>query len=116
MSSTRLKNQPGEYNLEQLQNIYTCNNRLNAYRTKAKTTSLPVLGFNPSHIPSHILSSNSTDIESQLFGVGSTNLVTPQKPVEPRIHSLDTTSYFERPDLIIPEQFVFDNTQRPIIP
>ena len=116
MSSTQLKNQPGEYKLEQFQNINTCNNRLNEYRTKTKTTYLPEFGFNPSHIPGHILSSNSTDIESQLFGVGSTNLVTPQKPVQPRINSLNTTSYFERPDLIIPEQFVMDKTQRPIIP
>lgn len=116
MSSTRLKNQPGEYKLEQFQNIYTCNNRLNEYRTKTKTTYLPEFGFNPSHIPNDVLSSNSTDIESQLFGVGSTNLVTPQKPVKPEIKSLNSKSYFERPDLIIPESFVFDKNQRPIIP
>jgi hypothetical protein len=116
MTSTRLKNQPGEYKLEQLRNRYTCSNRLSEYRTISNNTALPELGFNVSHLPNHLLAENAVDIESSLFGVGSTNLDNPTTPVEPNLNILQNVSFFEKPDLVLPVPFVHKSNQRPIIP
>ena len=116
MSSTRLKNQPGEYKLEQQRNKYTCLNRLSEYRTISNKTYLPELGFNASHLPNHLLAKNAVDIESNLFGVGSNNLVNPTTPVKPSLNSLQSVSFFEKPELVLPVPFVHSTNQRPIIP
>lgn len=116
MSSTRLRNLPGEYKLSKLQNTHICSNRLSPFRTVANDTVLPELGFNASYLPNHVLSSNAIDIESDLFGVGSSNLEIKKTPVVPKTHRLPIQSFFERPDIIIPNEFVLEQNQRPIIP
>lgn len=116
MSSTRLKNQPGEYKLEQQRNQYTCANRLSKHRTISNHTSLPELGFNVSYLPNHLLAKNAVDIESNLFGVGSTNLVNPNTPVEPDLNTLQSIAFFEKPEFVLPIPFVHSTNQRPIIP
>lgn len=116
MSSTRLRNLPGEYKLNKLQNTTICSNRLSPFRTVASHTVLPEIGFNASYLPKQLLSSNAVDIESDLFGVGSSNLEIEKKPVVARTYRLQTHSFFERPEVIIPNEFVLERNQRPIIP
>ena len=39
-------------------------------------------------------SNNPVAIESSLFGIGSTNLVDPQRPVKPELKHIPTVNYF----------------------
>jgi len=59
------------------------------------------------------LSSNACDVESQLFGIGSTNLVTPQKQVQPKPHDMKSLNVIDRISMIIPEPLVVEKNQRP---
>jgi hypothetical protein len=115
MASTRNKNTQGNYNLEQVQKtvmrdwfVYP-----NAASGAAYNTKLPGFGFNHGKIGSSVLSNNSADIESYLFGINSTNLVTPQGPITPQLNSLDSISLFPKPDLIMPIPQVIPKYQRP---
>jgi len=116
MSSTRLKNQPGEYKLEQLRNQQACANRLSEHRTISNNTVLPEFGFNVSYLPNHLLSKNAVDIESNLFGVGASNLE--KKPIHfnPYLNRLKDISFFERPEVFVPPPLTHSLYQRPVIP
>ena len=116
MSSTRFKNDVGEYTLEQRINNHVCENRVDGLRTLNTQLGLPELGFNPSHIPSHQLSRNAIDVESQLYGIGTSNLVQPHIHVTPQLISNSNVSYFQKPEMILPMSFVHKGNQRPIIP
>jgi hypothetical protein len=71
------------------------------------------MGVTPSHMPRQIFSNNSIDIESALFGINSTNMVTPQAPVVPQLVKLPEISYFNRMPFILPNPLVIENNQRP---
>ena len=116
MSSTRLRNQPGEYTLEQKKNSYICDNRIWADRTTRSYIAFPELGFNVSHIPNNQISHNATDIESNLYGIGSTNLIKPKQEVIPQLKSQIPITFFSKPNLILPIPFHHEKGQRPIIP
>jgi hypothetical protein len=64
-------------------------------------------------MPRQAFSKNSIDIESALFGINSTNLVTPQTPVAPKLTPLPEVAYFERIPLLLPNPLVVENKQRP---
>ena len=51
------------------------------------------------------LASNSADIESQLFGIGSTNLVEPRAPVAPNVYQLESLNVAYKAPVIVPEEF-----------
>ena len=63
-----------------------------------------------------ILSENASDIESALFGIGSTNLVKAKDPVIAHLNSLPNKKFFNRPQSFIPEPLVIEKFQRPIGP
>jgi hypothetical protein len=115
MSSTRNKNTPENYCLEQrdngLANYYT--HYANSSYGNAYQNSIPCLGITPSHMPRDTLSYNPVEIESYLKGIGSTNLVNKLEPVNPQLKSVPMLSYFDRIDLIMPEPLVIETTQRP---
>lgn len=115
MASTRNKNTPQNYCLEQrdnnLANTYT--HYINSSYGNAYSNSIPCLGITPSHMPRDTLSHNPIEIESFLFGIGSTNLVDPKSPVNPQYKSVPMVSYFDRLPLIIPEPLVIQPRQRP---
>ena len=113
MASTRNKNMTKEYNLEQRINDSICTDRTYVQRNTAYNTALPCAGINIGHMPNHVLSFNATDIESSLYGVGSTNLVKPQKEMTPRIKSLPSVSFFDRLQPMLPEPLVIEKNQRP---
>ena len=115
MASTRNKNMPNDYKLEQCQNTLANNYELYKHSQygKAYTNALPCLGFNPSHMPRQTFASNAIDIESALFGINATNLVKPQAPVKPEIKTLPLIKYFDVLPLIMPAPLVIENKQRP---
>ena len=115
MASTQNINTPGNYYLEQKQ--YKDNENYTLYPNSqygaAYNTRLPGNGVNPGQIPWNQLSNNAVQIESFLFGVGSTNLVNPLPVMIPELKTLDTANFFEKNTTLIPEPLVVEKSQRP---
>ena len=109
MASTRNNNTIGNYKCEEAtykKNLER-NLSLNSSYAPPNKPAIPYGGSAPpSFMYGSSLSNNSVDIESALFGINSTNLVEPMKPVTPSIkklnnilnhylknHSTDLTNY-----------------------
>ena len=58
--------------------------------------------------------SNPVEIESYLFGINANNLVQPQPPVKPELHTIPEISFFNRLPIIMPKPLVVENKQRPL--
>lgn len=116
MTSTRNKNTPGNYMLEQKQNMRRVNydNYKHSPHGLAYRSETPAVGINHGHMPRDTLSKNPIEIESMLFGINSTNLVNPQKPPTPRLKTLPEREFFERPTLIMPLPLTIESKQRPL--
>ena len=120
MASTSLKNLPGLYCKE------TTANRLNSdylvFKNKKipKTSVLPGLGINAGNMAGaythSILSNNTADLESYLFGIGTSNLVKTFSKPNPRLNQLDNLKFFEKPGYSMPNPLVVENRQRPTGP
>ena len=116
MSSTRSINTPGNYMLaeQQFRKTEQYKSFINSSSGQPHSISIPAGGSAPpSKMNRESLSNNSVDIESSLFGIGSTNLVYPLPPVIPQLKSLNTATFFIRPALIIPSSLVIQGNQRP---
>ena len=115
MASTRNNNTKGNYCLQQ--RSYTDASQYNSYIHsqwgQASKNAIPCLGITPSHMPWNTLSNNPVDIESDLFGINSTNLVEPQAPVQPQLKNIPMIPYFDRSPVIMPEKLVVEKNQRP---
>jgi hypothetical protein len=115
MSSTRNKNTPSDYCLENKGNrdVLLYMNYEHSPYGLAATNALPTFGITPSHMPRNILSKNPIDIESSLFGINSTNLVTPSAPTFPLLTTLPEIAYFNKLPLYMPTPLIVQNNQRP---
>jgi hypothetical protein len=115
MASTRNINTRGDYTLEQdrYKSSRNYNNYLHASQGCAFQPSIPTIGLMPNHMPRHTLSHNPIDIESSLFGINSTNLVNPQKPIKPELKRIPTSVFFDRLPVYMPNPLVVENNQRP---
>ena len=115
MTSTRNKNMPNEYKIEQELNNKIMNNNLylNSQHGKPLQEHIPTIGYIPSHMSRDTFSNNSIDIESCLKGIGSTNLVTPKEIVQPSYNTILFKEWFERSTSIIIPAPMFYNTERP---
>tara|TARA_Y100000817_G_C16690268_1_gene470118 strand:+ start:327 stop:689 length:363 start_codon:yes stop_codon:yes gene_type:complete len=116
MASTRNKNMPNDYYLEQ--NAYNNIHNYKFYKHSQYGTCLnpaiPCVGYTPSHIPRDVLSHNPIEIESALFGINASNLVNPQKPVQPYLKHIPQKDFFERVPIIMPQPLVIEDDQRPL--
>jgi hypothetical protein len=115
MASTRNKNTPGNYCLDQRQNTGSeawqlYKNGANGY---AYDTRLPGNGLNPGQLPWYTLSHNPADIESFLFGINSTNLVNPAPALTPELKCLQTANVFKSKPVFMPVPQAISKTQRP---
>ena len=115
MASTRNKNTPGNYCLDQKQNTQTESWQLyiNGANGYAYDTRLSGVGLNPGQLPWSTLSYNPADIESFLFGINATNLVNPAPALTPELKCLKTANVFKMPDVIMPVPLVVQKVQRP---
>jgi hypothetical protein len=115
MASTRNRNTRGDYSLEQdsfkTSRIYT--GYQHAAQGCAYQPSIPTIGMTPSRMPWNTLSKNPVDIETMLFGINSTNLVNPQKPIKPQLKKVPTSVFFERLPVHMPKPLVIEHNQRP---
>jgi hypothetical protein len=112
MASTRNINNPNDYAMRQ--RLYSGASEYLAFTPfhVAQNTSLPDL-YAPSFMPRHLLCSNSIDVESQLFGINASNLVTPAQKVTPEIKELPSVSFFERQLCYMPRNLTVEPNQRP---
>ena len=115
MASTRNKNTPGNYCLQQLE--YSQSRQYTIYKNsfagEAYDTKLPGNGLLPAQIPWNQMSYNAPDIESFLFGINSTNLVNPAPCLTPELKQLKSANVFEKSPIYIPEPLVVEKNQRP---
>ena len=116
MASTRNKNTPGNYALEKNQYIrrhqevmYT-----NAAQGQAYTQNFAGNGLLMGRMAGRDLASNDTEIESALFGIGSTNLENPLPKVEPMIHNHKSLNVMDRIQMILPTPHVPETEHRPM--
>ena len=116
MASTRSKNTPGNYKLEQSVNDLSSKYDLYKYSQhgQAYNPSIPSIGFFPNAISRETLSTNPIEIESALFGINSTNLVEPKPNTIAHLKTLPRKDFFERPQMIMPKNLVIENNQRPL--
>lgn len=115
MASTRNNNTPGNYCLQQksygeARHYLSYTNSANGV---AYNTRLPGDGLLPGQIPWNKLSYNAADIESFLYGINSTNLVTPQPCFVPELAQLQSANIYEKSNTYIPEPLVVEKNQRP---
>ena len=97
MASTRNRNTPVNYKLEQRTNTNSAQYALyeNSQYGSAYNTRLAGNGLMPAQIPWNKLSYNAPDIESFLFGINSTNLVDPAPHyIVPELKQLGTVNFF----------------------
>ena len=115
MASTRNRNTSGNYCLEQREYKQSEQYALypNSQYGAAYKTQLPGNGLNPAQIPWNKLSVNAPDIESFLFGINSTNLVTPVPCLKPELNNLTTANIFKKEATIMPIPLWLDSNQRP---
>lgn len=112
MASTRDRNTPGNYRMEQ--NI---NNSHVGWSTAAHevTAYHPGDGLGSAKTARTVLSTNACDIESQLFGIGTANLENPQPVVVPQLTQLKSLAVFDKPKVALPEPLNVDVRNRPMI-
>ena len=115
MSSTSSRNTPGNYQLEQ--RIFTDYFKLVTYENGAQgppiSRNLPGDGLLAGKIFTRDLAVNYTDIESSLFGIGSTNLETPLPPLVPNINQIPSLNIRDKIPIIVPEPLMIQPNQRP---
>lgn len=117
MASTRNKNTQGNYNLEQREHVLSASYKLyaNSSHGAAYNTQFAGNGLNPGQIPGNQLSHNTADVESFLFGIGSTNLVNPSlsHTAKPELIRLSSANLFDKQNTIMPVPLYIEKNQRP---
>ena len=116
MASTRNKNTPGNYESEQVSLNQQKDWLLYEHGAGGRTQTTYLAGnglLAGRHGPDQ-LSSNATDIESFLYGVGSTNLVNPQGPVVPLMTPIKSLNIFQKGPVYVPKPLVVERGQRPL--
>jgi hypothetical protein len=115
MTSTRNLNTIGNYCLEEKSYLKSQNYTTYKFSQygQAFDNKLPGLGLLPGQIPGNVLSNNTADIESFLFGIGSTNLIKPKECLVPELKNLQTLNIYKNPDVYLPEPLIVSKQNRP---
>lgn len=118
MASTHLKNTKSHYCIRSKQYSNIMDNNLDKKVSVQSTPCFADLGILTGVMSSgynhNVLSNNTADIESNLFGIGSTNLAeTKSDDFYPRINKLEKCTFFPLPKVFVPEPLVVLKNQRP---
>ena len=120
MASTNMKNTMGNYNQQQRFNNNHVDYKLYKYSQIPIKSNIGGLGLNNGMMLggyyNNILSNNASDIESQLYGISSTNLVYGNFNIKPSLNNLNEQELFKKPKLILPNKLCVEHYQRPIGP
>jgi hypothetical protein len=114
MASTRNRNTLGNYELEQNNMAELRKHKMYAGHLFHEQTCYAGDGLLPGRYPLQLFNDNC-DVESELLGIGSTNLVTPKTTtmLPPAPRPLPTGSIIERrPDAILPTPLVISGRER----
>ena len=102
MASTRNRNSPGDYALEQIalqkRADYSASDSAAFFGTPGESY-FPGNGLIGMATANRNLSQNYCDIESQLRGIGATNLVAPQPEIGPVIYSMSSLNIYQKPEV-----------------
>lgn len=114
MSSTSSRNTPGNYQIEQhtFTRYFGLVTAENGAQGRPVTVNFPGNGLLTGKMFSRDLAANYTDIETQLFGIGSTNLVQPQEYMPPQINQIPSLNIASRIPTLIPEALVVEPHRR----
>jgi hypothetical protein len=117
MASTRLNNDQSWYCQGQKAIKKTARHEMWKYKCISNRTAFPCAGINMPMMTNgynnKLLSNNAPDIESALFGIGSTNLVNAKGAVLPQLNCIPNIKFFDRPRTLMPEPLVIEKCQRP---
>ena len=113
MASTRNRNSPGDYSLEQSQKSNVAGYFMYENSGHPETSNFAGNGLLMGRMASTNLSTNSVDIESFLYGIGTSNLVNPFKPITPEIKQLNSLNVIDRLPIHIPSEIKITPNQRP---
>ena len=120
MTDTSLKNSRGLYCQEQRGVNEQFRNNIWKYKCISTDTRFPCFGVNMPMMTggynNGILSKNASDIESALFGIGSTNLVKTKPEVTPTLNCMNNINFFNRLETILPAPLACEKFQRPVGP
>ena len=116
MASTRNKNTIGNYKTEQssLQQQRQYLDYQHAANGRPMQSNFAGDGLIMGRMVPTELSHNPNDIESFLWGIGSTNLVDPMAEVKPQIRNLQSLSIMDRTPVFLPQPLIVDKDQRPL--
>lgn len=115
MASTRDRNQPGDYRCEQKSKQLVSDYFMyeNSQYGKPMQSMFPGDGLLTGRMVPTELSRNSCDIESFLYGIGTSNLETPfERPIA-EIRSLKSLNVIDRLPVVLPDPLVIEPNQRP---
>ena len=112
MSSTRNRNNMADYKQESKAYLHAIDHMTLPISGEAATTHFAGNGLLMGRMANHSLSKNACDIETQLFGIGSTNLVSHKAIIENKPKSLQSLNVMERTTLIIPAPLKVASNQR----
>ena len=115
MASTRSKNTPGNYAIEQSSYLRQLDNVIykNGASGQAYKNNFAGNGLLPGKCGSMNLSYNYADVESYLLGIGSTNLVNPKADPVVQLKYIQSINIYDKPSVIIPSPFTPSSDQRP---
>ena len=113
MASTRNKNTRNNYAIELNKSIHTQEYLLTEDYGQSKATACPGNGLGGAHIPRTQMSSNPIDIETFLFGIGSSDLTKDVPVLNADLKCLPTHDIFKKEPTVVPNKFKPDMSQRP---
>ena len=120
MADTSLKNSKGWYCQGQQAIREQFDHNMWKYKCISDNTLFPCMGINMPMMTNgynnNILSNNASDIESALFGIGSTNLVKAKPPVNPQLKCMGNVKFFNTLETLMPDPLVIPKYQRPVGP
>ena len=113
MASTRNKNTRNNYAIELNKSINTQEYLLTEDYGKSNATACPGNGLGGAHIPRSQMSGNPIDIETFLFGIGSSDLTKDVPVLNADLKCLPTKDIFKKEPTVVPHDFKPDMSQRP---
>ena len=113
MSSTRNRNSASDYILEQRQYRKGFQYYTNLASVESSNTLLPGNGLLAGRIAATNFAFNNVDIESQLYGIGSSNMVSAKPIVKMDAKNIKSLNIADRIKTFVPRDFVFEGGQRP---
>lgn len=112
MASTRNRNMQGNYRDQVAQSMRRMDYQL--FDRSIAHTGYGGNGLITGKIPNDKLGKNAVDIESYLFGIGSTQLENPQPEYIPQPIPLPPVDLFARQPIIKPANLIIEKEQRPL--